>query len=177
MYFIAHLSNIAVSLNCTGPKSRQYIPPIRCIEVTPRIPEEARTGRPAAAAQDFTGFKPRFRILFVGVNFKAGIGSEGGAGPLPDVTNHLPAPEGAIAFWTRSHVNATHRTPVEVGVFWRWGFITPREATLPRGESVARWIWLGSGGGFPFGFCGESAICPTAVGFGFIVVDMNDRKM
>ena len=24
--------------SCTGPKSRQYIPPIRCIEVTPRIP-------------------------------------------------------------------------------------------------------------------------------------------
>ena len=35
--------------SCAGPKSCQHIPPIRCIEVTPRIPEKTRASRPAAA--------------------------------------------------------------------------------------------------------------------------------
>src|SRR5206468_7393358 len=80
-----------------GAKPGPDVTAVRLIKIAPRVPDEPGPCGPAAAAQHFVGVEPGFGVFLVGIHHETGIRPEAGAGPFPDVSDHLPAAETAIA--------------------------------------------------------------------------------
>ena len=70
------------------------------------------------------------RVLLVRVGDEAGVGQEVARRPLPDVADHLPAAEGAVARGQRADVDAAAAPAVEVGAVGR------RAARRPTGSAA-----------------------------------------
>src|SRR5713101_9715956 len=145
-------------------KSGPNIPPMRRIEIAPSISQEPRLRRPGAAAQDFVRAKPGLGVFLVGINHKSRIRAEIAARPLPDITDHLAAAEGAIASSTLAHIHCTQRAPTQVGAIRRWWIVSPWEATLDLGKPSAG-RGLGGGRDLPFRLVRKPPASPPAVGF------------
>src|SRR6266536_5353867 len=81
-----------------GAKPGPDITAVRLIKIAPRVPDEPGPCGPAAATQHFVGVEPGFGVFLVGIHHETRIRPEGRAGPFPDVSDHLPAAETALAF-------------------------------------------------------------------------------
>ena len=67
------------------------------VKIAPGIAQKARAGGKTATAQHLVVIEPGLRVLFIGSGSKARIWTKAGCGPLPDISDHLPATEHAFA--------------------------------------------------------------------------------
>src|SRR5207245_2039628 len=81
----------------TGAKARPNVAAVGRVEVPIVITDQPRARDPATAAQHFVIAEPGLRILFVWPRNKPRIGIKYCRSPLPDIANHLPATECAVA--------------------------------------------------------------------------------
>src|SRR5262249_11872825 len=122
---------------------------VRRVVVPPRVAEQAGGGDPTAPAQDLVRPEPGLRVDGVNVRREPGVREEVVGRPLPDVDDHLPAPERAVAGGERADVETAHGPRVEVRPRRRRGLVAPREAALAVGEAVAIRTRLEGRGGLP----------------------------
>src|SRR5262249_15251697 len=116
--------------------------------------------RPAAALEDLLRAEIRLGVFLVRVANEPRIGLERIGDPLPDVSDHLPAAEGAIACRERSHVHRSPDAIVKVGLLGARRRIAPGAAALGSGPGVEACRHL------PFGLARQPAVRPLAEGLG-----------
>src|SRR5215472_17224130 len=125
-------------LRPAGAESCPHVAAIRCVEVPPGISEQARLRWPGAAAQDLVSAKPGLRVLPILIDLESRVWPEIACSPLPDVADHLAAPEGAVAFRKCANIHCAHRSPAQVGTLQPARVIEPRKAALHSREFLAR---------------------------------------
>src|SRR5262249_61946174 len=106
-------------------ESRQDVAAIWLIEVPPGIANQARASSPATAPKHLVIAKPRHRIFLVGIYHESRIRLEIVRRPLPDVANHLPASEHAVARRPSADWYAPNRPPVQVRSLGRCRLVAP----------------------------------------------------
>ena len=174
---IRRVNRACVSVQRTGAKPGQHIPPIWRVEVPPRVAKHSGAGRPAPPPQNFSGSKPRFGKLLVQVNLESRIRKKIAARPFPHVSNHLPAAEGAVALWKGVHVDAPHPIPIQVCPRRHRRLVAPGETSFLGRKSLTVWLRFRGGSNLPLNFGWESTPCPTTIRFSLIPVDVDDRKV
>src|SRR3990172_4014608 len=91
-----------------GAKAGEDIVPVRRVEIAEGIEEQTTAGGPAASPQHFLLAERGGRVLRVGVELESRVGLKGVGGPFPDIAEHLPAAEGAVAGRVRPDIHAAH---------------------------------------------------------------------
>jgi hypothetical protein len=117
--------------------------------------------------------EPRLGVVLVRVGDKAREGAEVVRAPFPEVPDHLPQPERAVAVREGCNVHHVEQTPVQVGVARRGRLVSPGiephagcyAPRVPRG--------LGRGGQLPLRLGRQAASGPAAVGLGLVPVDVD----
>src|SRR5690242_20419525 len=87
-----------------GAQPREDVAPLPHVEVAPGPADQPRARRPAAAPEHLLGAEVRLRILLVRIADETGIRRERVRHPFPDVADHLPAADRAVAGGKRAHV-------------------------------------------------------------------------
>src|SRR6185312_14174486 len=89
-------------------------------------------------------------------------------GPFPDVTEHLPAAEGAIAGDMGGDVGGMQYPGIELRLLRRGSAVAPRERAFARRQPPT--VWFTRGGRFPLRLAGQAASSPAAVRVSLIPV-------
>src|SRR5436190_1855123 len=89
----------------TGAEAGEDVVAIRREEIAVRGPRNARTRGPAAAAQYLARAEPGLRVVRVRIGGKPGERQKVRRRPFPDVADHLPAAEGAVALGARRNID------------------------------------------------------------------------
>src|SRR5215467_8712469 len=86
------------ALHRASSKPRENVTPLFGEIVPPGIADQAGPRGPTAAAQHLAlAAKPRFGIFFIRIRDETGVRQEVRRRPFPDIADHLPAPERAVA--------------------------------------------------------------------------------
>src|SRR5215471_16167172 len=97
-----------------GSESGEDVAALAHVEVSPGVADEEGARGPATALQHLLRAEIGLRVLLVRVADEARIRLEGVDDPFPDVPDHLPAAEGAIARGKGPHVHGSRGAVVEV---------------------------------------------------------------
>src|SRR5207249_8211684 len=151
-----------------GAEPGEDVTPVAHVEVSPRAADDSRAGRPASAAQHLLLAEVRLRILLVRVALEAGVRLKRVRDPLPDVADHLPAADGAVALGQRAHVDGPARTEVEARAGGGRCAVAPGITPLVAGRRLDGRRHL------PLGLGGQSPAGPPAIRVRLVPVE--DRK-
>src|SRR5262249_1767148 len=108
------MSLLIKALKGTGPEPGNDVIPIGWKEIPIPRSSNARTRRPAPAAQYLAFSKPRLRVVLVRVGNKSLKGCGVGGRPLPKFSNLLPAPEGAVAAGASRYIDWSIVRKIEI---------------------------------------------------------------
>src|ERR1700694_3437600 len=97
------------------PEAGEEVAALAHEEVAPGVADEACARRPGAAFEDLLVAEIRLRIFLICIANEAGIRPEGIRHPFPDIADHLPATERAVAGRERTYVDGAAGAKVEVG--------------------------------------------------------------
>src|ERR1051326_1873996 len=87
-----------------GTEAGKYVVAIGRKEIPIGRPRNPCAARPGAAAQYLSRAEPRLRIILIRIGDKAGKRRKVGGRPFPDIADHLPAAERAVALDRKSVV-------------------------------------------------------------------------
>src|SRR5262249_61653056 len=111
----------------------------------------------------------RLRILLVRTAHEARIRRERVRAPLPDVADHLPTADGAVAGRQRAHVDGAAGAVVQVRALGRRRRIAPGESTLASRRRIERRREL------PLRLGRQPPPRPATERLGLVPVDVHDR--
>src|SRR5262245_54597486 len=100
------------------------------VEVPPGVAQQPAWCCPGAAAQRLVSSKPGLRVFLVRIGNETGKGHEIVGRPLPNVADHLPAAEWAVAGGKRAYVRALEPRGVEIGEARIGSVLAPRITPL-----------------------------------------------
>src|SRR5437660_11527999 len=119
------------ALHGACPEPRENVAPLLGEIIPPRIADQAGPRSPAAATQHFSlAAEPRLGIFFVRIHYEAGIWQEVRRGPFPDIADHLPATEHAVARGQRGSWTTASASCVQMRPFRHGRLAAPRKSSL-----------------------------------------------
>src|SRR5215469_5025264 len=161
----------------TSPEAAKYVIAIRRKEIPVRGAGESSAGCPTPAAQYLAFAKPWLRIVFVRIQSKSRKRHEVRRRPFPDIADHLPAAEGAVARGVSRDNERRVKSKIEIRVLMRWRGSAPGPRPLHLGKTIAISAWLANCRRLPLRLGGQPALRPAAPGLGFVPVDENNRSV
>src|SRR5262249_30892862 len=126
------------------------------------------------AAQHLSFSKPWLRIIVVGVGGKSGKRCEVRGRPFPNITDHLPAAECAVATRASRNIERTVERKVEICMIARRQHLAPGPNSFGLRETPSSGARFADPCRLPLGFCRQPALCPAAPGSGFVPVYKHD---
>src|SRR5690242_21745583 len=99
----------------TGAEPGHDIAPVGGEEVAVSVGDHPATRRPRTAAQYLARAEPWCRVVFIGIRRETGEGFKSRGGPFPHITEHLPAPPGAVASGKRRNVDDADDVTIQIG--------------------------------------------------------------
>src|SRR5215469_1481964 len=161
----------------TSPEAAKYVIAIRRKEIPVRGAGESSAGCPTPAAQYLAFAKPWLRIVFIRIGSKSRKRHEVRRRPFPNIADHLPAAEGAVAPGAGCDIERSVKSKIQICILVRRRGTTPRPGTLHRGQTPAVGAWLADCCRFPLRLGGQPTLRPAAPGLGFVPVDENNRSV
>src|SRR4029077_19098305 len=100
-----------------------------------------------------------------------------GGRPFPDIADHLPAAEGAVALGTSRNVERSVEHKIQICMLARRCSAAPRPGPLHAGEATAVRARLSNRRRFPLRLGRQSAPGKAAPSLGLVPVDENNRSV
>src|SRR5262249_14257231 len=154
-------------LKGAGPESRKDVIAIRSEEIPVARPGNPCARRPASAAQHFSFPKPWLRIILVGVGCKSWERGEVGGRPFPDITDHLPAAECAVATRASRNIHRSIERKIQICMIAGWHYLAPGPCSLHLGKPSLPDDRFAERRGLPLDFGRQPALGPAAPGVRF----------
>src|SRR5712691_4030508 len=126
-------SAFAPSSQRAGAEAGDDVVAVRREEVAVARARDPRAGGEASPAQHLARIEPGLRIVFVRVRGEAGKRHEIRGRPFPQVADHLPAAEGAVAWGASGDIDRSFEGEIEVGAVAARRRLAPRPAALAIG--------------------------------------------
>src|SRR6516165_2814684 len=161
----------------TSPKAAKYVIAIRRKEIPVRGAGESPAGCPTPAAQYLAFAEPGLRIVLVRIRSKSRKRHEVRRRPFPDIADHLPAAEGAVALGVSRDIERSVKSKIQIRVLMRWRGSAPGPRPLHLGKTIAISAWLANCRRLPLRLGGQPALRPATPGLGFVPVDENNRSV
>src|SRR5262249_43378701 len=160
-----------------GTKSRDHVVALGREEVAVARTREPCTGGETSPAQHLARVEPRLRIILVWIRGEARERHEIRGRPFPDIADHLPASEGAVAGSAGSDIERTVEGEIEVGACAVRRRLAPGPAALAIGQAGAVRARFADSRGFPFGLGRKPALGPVPPGLRLVPVAEGPRRL